>query len=154
MVRLSRLSGQAREDNRKVLFAEIINNLILQGGAAQANAAFAGALLGAYLGYDAIPEQAIRGLNNRKYLMRKCKLLCEWVDVIEPEGGWKKRWETDSAVWTIRNARERTAMESAIKDNREARLKMLQKRWKDKGNIMSERRRTVYGSLKFPPKGV
>lgn len=154
MVRLSRLSGQAREDNRKVLFAEIIHNLILQGGAAQANAAFAGALLGAYLGYDAIPEQATRGLNNRKYLMRKCKLLCEKVGVIPPEGGEKNRWEADSGVWPSRTASERGAMESNIKVKKEARLKMLQKRWKDKGTIMSERRRTVYGSLKFPPKGI
>lgn len=154
MVRLGRLSGQAREDSRKVLFAEIIHHLVLQGGAAQANAAFAGALLGAYLGYDAIPEQAIRGLNNRSFLMRKCKLLCERVGVIEAEGGDKERWEPDSGLWAFRNARERRAMESDIKDKKEARLKMLQKRWKGKGSIMSERRRTVYGSLKFPPKGI
>lgn len=83
MIRLDRLSGQPREDLRKVLFADLINDLIREGGAAQANAAFAGALLGAYLGYDAIPVAWRRGLSHRSFLMRKCKLLCTNVGVIQ-----------------------------------------------------------------------
>ncbi|KKY39585.1 putative adp-ribosylglycohydrolase-like protein [Diaporthe ampelina] len=64
MARLERVSGQEREDLRKTLFADTINNLVLRGGAAQANAAFAGALLGAYLGYDLVPEKWRKGLRD------------------------------------------------------------------------------------------
>ena len=152
MASLESVSGQVREGNRKFLFAEIINNLVLQGGAAQANAAFAGALLGAYLGYDAIPDQSIEGLSHREFLMRKCKLLCEWVDVIPGEDGQKKRKERDSKLGRSRDASERTAMQSVITERKKARLQMLQKRWRERLRILRERWRPVYSSLKFPPK--
>ncbi|KAJ0114874.1 hypothetical protein J7T55_004616 [Diaporthe amygdali] len=64
MVRLEGSSGQNCEELRKTLFEELITDLIFQGGDAQANATFAGALLGAYLGYDAIPEQWREGLSD------------------------------------------------------------------------------------------
>lgn len=150
MTRLERLSGQAREDNRKVLFAEIINNVALEGGAAQANAAFAGALLGAYLGYDAIPEQARRGLSHREFLMRKSKLLCEFGGVIP---GNKRRKEQDSAMGAARNEIQRAAMQRTIQRDKNARHAMLVRRWGQRQEILAARRMTVSGSLKFPPKG-
>lgn len=152
MAVLESRSGQEREDARKTVFENIINNIVLQGGAAQANAAFAGALLGAYLGYDAIPKQFRKGLSHKKFLMRKCKLLCEWVNVIPGEGGQKKRKERDSKLGRGRNASERRAMESPTKDRRDARLRLLKKRWGERRSILAERQKTVHDSLKFPPK--
>lgn len=148
MIRLERLSGQPREDMRKVLFEDLISALIREGGAAQANAAFAGALLGAYLGYDAIPVAWRRGLSHRTFLMRKCKLLCANVGVITG-GGYQ---EPDSKLYPARPANEWRVMQGAIQSKRRFRKQMLQRR-RDDPNFGSERRRTVYGSLKFPAKG-
>lgn len=147
MVRLERLSGQEREDRRKVLFAELIDRLVKEGGMAKANATFAGALLGAYLGYDAIPKEWRNGLSQRKFLMRKCKLLCTFVGVIP---GRKNRRERDSKLYPERLASERRAMEGTIETRRKSRKEMLVKRWIDP-SLQAERRRTVYGNLKFPP---
>lgn len=147
MVRLERLSGQQREDTRKILFAEIIDKLVKEGGAAQANAAFAGALLGAYLGYDAIPAEHRKGLANRNFLMRKCRLLCMFVGVIPGESDVQER---DSRRYPARNASERRAMQGDIQNKRRLRKQMLEKRWNDR-DLRAERRRTVYGTLQFAP---
>lgn len=148
MVRLERLSGQQRDDMRKVVFGELIDALVKEGGAAQANAAFAGALLGAYLGYDAIPQDMRKGLSHKSFLMRKCKLLCTYVGVI-PGPAYRER---DSKLYPARNASERRAMQGTIQNRRRSRKQMLQRRRNDP-NLMNERRRTVHGSLKFPAKG-
>lgn len=147
MVRLESLSGQQREDRRKVLFAEIIDRLAKEGGAAQANAAFAGALLGAYLGYDAIPQEQRKGLSHKDFLMRKCRQLCRFVGVI-PRGPNIR--ERDSKLFPGRNASDRRAMQGTIQNRRRLRKQMLAKRWNDP-DLRAERRRTVYGSLQFPP---
>jgi ADP-ribosylglycohydrolase len=49
----------ARRDDpisAETLFEELIVNLIMEGGDADTNAAVAGALLGAYLGYANLPS--------------------------------------------------------------------------------------------------
>lgn len=147
MVRLESLSGQEREDRRKVLFAELIDRLVKEGGMAKANATFAGALLGAYLGYDAIPKAWKSGLSNRKFLMRKCRLLCTFVGVIP---GRKDRRQRSSQLFDARDASDRRVMEDSMENRRRSRKEMLMKRWNDP-NLQAERRRTVYGNLKFPP---
>lgn len=149
MTRLERLSGQAREDNRMVLFAEIVNNVAFEGGAAQANAAFAGALLGAYLGYDAIPEQAIRGLSHREFLMRKSKLYCEVLQIIP---GDRNRVEADSGMGPVRSDSYRTVIQRTIQRDQNARHGILMKRWVQRQEMRAARRITVSDSLKFPPK--
>ncbi|KAL2275097.1 hypothetical protein FJTKL_02546 [Diaporthe vaccinii] len=148
MIRLERLSGQPREDMRKVLFADLISALISEGGAAQANAAFAGALLGAYLGYDAIPVAWRRGLSHRTFLMRKCKLLCTIVGVIPGD----EYQEHDSQLYPSRTASEWRAMQGTIQNKRRFRKQMLQRR-RDDPNFIDSRRRTFHGSLKFPARG-
>lgn len=147
MVRLEHLSGRPREDQRKVVFADLIDALVKEGGAAQANAAFAGALLGAYLGYDAIPQEYRNGLRNRNFLMRKCKLLCTSVSVILGD----EYRERDSQLYPGRSASERRAMRGTIQNRRRSRKQMLQRRRVD-SDLLNERRRTVYGSLKFPKR--
>lgn len=148
MGRLEPFSGREREDRRKVIFGEIVSRLVMKGGAAQANATFAGALLGAYLGYDAIPEQWRKGLSHRKFLMRKCKLLCTKVGVIP---GNKALTERDSRLFPGRNRSERVAMQGDIRNQRTTRKEMLEKRHHDTAG-QADRRRTVYSSLRFPPR--
>lgn len=145
MVRLERLSGLARDDSRKILFSELIDSLVKEGGTAQVNAAFAGALLGAYLGYDAIPENLRAGLIHRNFLMRKSKLLCASVGVIQDQ----YQSERDSRLYPGRNASERAAIQGTIRNRRRLRRQLLRKRWDDP-DLAAERRKTVYGSLSFP----
>lgn len=148
MTRLAGIpDGQPRDNMRKVFFQELIHGVVREGGAAQANAAFAGALLGAYLGYDAIPLEYRKGLSDKKFLMRKSKLLCTYLRVItDPH-----ITERDSRLWPTRNASERRAMQPHIQTHRKIRKQILQKRRNDPDRN-NERRKTTYASLEFPPR--
>lgn len=58
---------------RAGLFEELITDLIMCGGDADTNAAFAGALLGAYLGYTSLPGHWKHGLRHEKWIMGKAE---------------------------------------------------------------------------------
>ncbi|KFA65926.1 hypothetical protein S40285_02403 [Stachybotrys chlorohalonatus IBT 40285] len=57
------------------MFEPLITNLIMLGGDADTNACFAGALLGAYLGYKALPAHWRNGLVHGEWLMGKAEAL-------------------------------------------------------------------------------
>lgn len=59
------------------LFEELITDLIMQGGDADTNASFAGALLGAYLGYGSLPDHWKHGLKHGEWLMEKAEALSQ-----------------------------------------------------------------------------
>lgn len=61
LTRASEGSPRAYELERKTLFEELISQVTMSGGDANTNAAIAGVLLGAYLGYDAIPPDCGTG---------------------------------------------------------------------------------------------
>ncbi|KAL3461956.1 ADP-ribosylglycohydrolase-domain-containing protein [Aspergillus heterothallicus] len=61
--------------NPEGLFEELITNLIMQGGDADTNAAVAGSLLGALVGYQGLPAQWKDGLMHGDWLLRKCDAL-------------------------------------------------------------------------------
>lgn len=127
MVRLEDASGQNCEELRKTLFEELITDLIFQGGDAQANATFAGALLGAYLGYDAIPEQWREGLRYKNFLMRKSKMLCLMARAVE--GRYNN--EPDSKLYPARSELGRRYILTRTTNRRAARLDMLRQRRRD-----------------------
>ncbi|KAK4184415.1 ADP-ribosylglycohydrolase [Podospora australis] len=58
------------------MFEQLITDLIMRGGDADTNASFAGALLGGYLGYTALPDHWKHGLLHGKWLMSKAESLC------------------------------------------------------------------------------
>jgi ADP-ribosylglycohydrolase len=62
-------------------FESLITDLIMRGGDADTNACFAGALLGAYLGYKALPTHWRDGLLHGEWLMRKAEALSVLVGV-------------------------------------------------------------------------
>ena len=64
-----------------VLFEELITDLTYEGGDADTNAVFAGALLGALLGYRAIPTHRRDGLRHGEWLMDKSEALCRVIGV-------------------------------------------------------------------------
>ncbi|KAF7563624.1 hypothetical protein G7046_g543 [Stylonectria norvegica] len=65
------------------LFEPLITNLIMEGGDADTNACFAGALLGALLGYKALPPHWRDGLSDGNWLMDKSEGLCDVLGVTE-----------------------------------------------------------------------
>ena len=58
----------ARAKNKKNLFVRTIRNIILEGGDADCNACTAGALLGAWLGFNKLPNDWIEALPHRGWL--------------------------------------------------------------------------------------
>ena len=60
---------------RASVFETLITDLTMQGGDADTNACFAGSLLGAYLGYGALPAHWKHGLRHGEWLMDKAESL-------------------------------------------------------------------------------
>lgn len=132
MTRLAQVGslGPVSDSTRTSLFEELINDLTMAAGDAGTNAAVAGALLGAYLGYGAIPAHWRNGLRNRRFMMSKSRSLCMTLKVIP--GNYAFGSEADTAL-----AGGRPELDDAAIDARKAafdvwkRLRMdtLQKRW-------------------------
>ena len=57
---------------RTATFEPLITELVLQGGDADTNACFAGALLGAYVGYTALPAWR-EGLKHGEWILAKAE---------------------------------------------------------------------------------
>lgn len=66
---------------RSKIFEELITDLIMRGGDADTNACFAGALLGAYLGYGALPDHWKHGLLHGGWLVNKAEAICQVLGV-------------------------------------------------------------------------
>ncbi|KAL2835469.1 ADP-ribosylglycohydrolase-domain-containing protein [Aspergillus pseudoustus] len=77
--------GMRRLNSSKpqTVFKELITDLIMQGGDADTNAAVAGSLLGALVGYECLPAKWKNGMMHADWLLRKCDALGS-VTRIEP----------------------------------------------------------------------
>ncbi|KAK0610702.1 ADP-ribosylglycohydrolase-domain-containing protein [Bombardia bombarda] len=76
------------------LFEALITDLIMRGGDADTNACFAGALLGAYLGYGALPDHWKHGLLHGEWLIGKAEALCKVLEVLDGEYDGKQDADT------------------------------------------------------------
>ncbi|KAF4976987.1 hypothetical protein FZEAL_6425 [Fusarium zealandicum] len=72
-------SGQIR--TQLAIFEKLITDLIMEGGDADTNACFAGALLGALVGFRALPPHWRDGLRNGPWLMEKSEGLCDVLNI-------------------------------------------------------------------------
>ncbi|KAJ2983301.1 hypothetical protein NQ176_g786 [Zarea fungicola] len=70
-------------ESQALAFEPLITDLIMLGGDADTNACFAGALLGAYLGYANLPANWRNGLRNRSWLMAKAEGLSQMLGVAD-----------------------------------------------------------------------
>ncbi|KAK4442700.1 ADP-ribosylglycohydrolase-domain-containing protein [Podospora aff. communis PSN243] len=68
---------------RSRLFEQLVTDLVMCGGDADTNACFAGALLGAYLGYGALPDHWSHGLAQEEWLLSKAEALCRILGLKE-----------------------------------------------------------------------
>jgi ADP-ribosylglycohydrolase len=71
--------------SRALAFEPLITDLIMLGGDADTNACFAGALVGAYLGYANLPLNWCNGLRHGSWLMGKAEGLCQMLGVADGE---------------------------------------------------------------------
>ncbi|KAK3314314.1 ADP-ribosylglycohydrolase-domain-containing protein [Apodospora peruviana] len=84
-------NGNAKDE----VFEKCITHLIMQGGDADTNACFAGALLGAYLGYVRLPGHWKHGLTHGRWLFGKAEAMCKVLGVMEGEYVGKE----DKSTW-------------------------------------------------------
>ncbi|KAK0648322.1 ADP-ribosylglycohydrolase-domain-containing protein [Cercophora newfieldiana] len=68
---------------RSRLFEELVTDLIMCGGDADTNACFAAALLGAFLGYGALPDHWNHGLAHEGWFLSKAEALCQVLGLKE-----------------------------------------------------------------------
>lgn len=147
LLRLSMRELAAAESHlstQKTIFEPLITNLIMKGGDADTNACFAGALLGAYLGYKALPPHWRDGLKHGEWLMKKSEGLSVLLGVGEggysgvedkdtaPDGG--RGWLTESQIEEkvmllqadmVKRGRERDQQEEVERRRREKRRSWL-----------------------------
>ncbi|KAF7627381.1 putative ADP-ribosylglycohydrolase [Aspergillus flavus] len=71
--------------SRALAFEPLITDLIMRGGDADTNACFAGALLGAYLGYANLPLNWRNGLRHGEWLLGKAEGLSQMLGVADGE---------------------------------------------------------------------
>ena len=132
MSRLNGFSGPPAdyEQLRKSLFRELITGLTMAGGDADTNGAAAGALLGAYLGYDAIPTQWRNNLRNKQFLFAKSRSLCVALGVTP--GAYTFGSEADTAAAGGRPVLDKATIVARRATNwkrQKQRRKVLEQRW-------------------------
>ncbi|CAM1507471.1 Fc.00g071120.m01.CDS01 [Cosmosporella sp. VM-42] len=77
------------------IFETLITDLIMEGGDADTNACFAGALLGGLIGYKALPPHWRDGLRHGTWLMEKADGLCDVLGFTD--GGYSGSGDKDTA---------------------------------------------------------
>ncbi|KAH6692474.1 ADP-ribosylglycohydrolase-domain-containing protein [Plectosphaerella plurivora] len=77
------------------VFESLVTPLVMEGGDADTNACFAGALLGAYLGYKVLPPHWRDGLRHGAWLLEKGEGLCQTVGVTK--GKYRGSADPDTA---------------------------------------------------------
>jgi ADP-ribosylglycohydrolase len=68
-------SEERRKYSNRTIFENLITEIVMEGGDADTNACVAGALLGAWLGYMALPAHWCEGIEHHDWLVSKCDAL-------------------------------------------------------------------------------
>ncbi|RHZ63541.1 hypothetical protein CDV55_102627 [Aspergillus turcosus] len=80
------------------LFEELITSLVLCGGDADTNAAVAGSLLGAWVGFNALPASWKDGLMHVQWLSQKCDALASVCGIYTPSTPYNGIEDPDTRV--------------------------------------------------------
>jgi hypothetical protein len=120
-------------------FKSVMAKLVMQGGDADTNGAIAGALLGAYCGYDALPSEWRDGLKHREWYLEKISSLFVVAGFVEGSYDPKKDSDTeiDGGVGFLSEAEMKARVEevmakihSAERAPRQAKPKKKKTSWK------------------------
>ncbi|KAF8251777.1 ADP-ribosylglycohydrolase-like protein [Wilcoxina mikolae CBS 423.85] len=77
------------------VFKRLIQELVMAGGDADTNACVAGALVGCWVGFTALPTEWREGIQHREWLLEKTEGLAEAVGVVK--GGYRGSEDPDTA---------------------------------------------------------
>jgi ADP-ribosylglycohydrolase len=143
---------RSESSDPSLLFEDLITDLIMEAGDADTNAAVAGSLLGALIGYNKLPAKWRDGVMHAGWLLKKCDALAS-VTIIDPlsepyngkddpdtelEGGkprltlpelhqrereFSERWLTASSEALEKKAREKEKLEQTRKERPGSRLR-------------------------------
>jgi ADP-ribosylglycohydrolase len=86
--------NRSATESRLRIFQRLIQELVIEGGDADTNASIAGALLGAWVGYTALPPEWRDGLRHKTWLLRKGEGVCSILGVSNK--GYKGRLDPDT----------------------------------------------------------
>ncbi|KAM5381682.1 hypothetical protein ACJZ2D_002902 [Fusarium nematophilum] len=92
---MRQLKSSGRIRSQLAIFEKLITDLTMEGGDADTNACFAGALLGGLLGFKALPPHWRDGLRHGTWLMDKAEGLCDVLGVTD--GGYSGSGDGDTA---------------------------------------------------------
>lgn len=143
-IRRMQAPNVARVVKRDEVFEELITDLTMRAGDADTNACFAGAVLGAYLGYSVLPGHWKRGLKHGDWLLSKAEGVCKVLGVMDGEYNGQEDTDTETAAgksplteaesemrWAVlagdaqtRITERKTARENAAKEKEAAERKM------------------------------
>jgi ADP-ribosylglycohydrolase len=129
---------------QSALFEELITELIMCGGDADTNACFAGALLGGYLGYHALPGHWKHGLRHEAWLMAKAEALCQVLHITK--GDYDGKADKDTQPDGGRGFVSMEEMEKRIFARQQDVLLILSKDFKEKA--LAERRRSAWNPFR------
>ncbi|KAH8199360.1 hypothetical protein TruAng_006492 [Truncatella angustata] len=79
---------------RLSLFENLITDLVMHGGDADTNACFAGALIGGYLGFKALPQHWWNNLRHGDWLISKAEALCQVLGITS--GDYDAKGDSDT----------------------------------------------------------
>jgi ADP-ribosylglycohydrolase len=68
------------------VFEDVVTTLVMQGGDADTNACCAGAMLGAWLGYELLPPHWRDGIKHSDWLIQKTNAMCQLAGIVEKTG--------------------------------------------------------------------
>jgi ADP-ribosylglycohydrolase len=88
-------SGKGESFSRNT-FENLITEIVMEGGDADTNACIAGALLGAWLGYTALPAHWRDGIEHHDWLLSKCAALSCTIGIAGGLGGYKGSEDLDA----------------------------------------------------------
>jgi ADP-ribosylglycohydrolase len=84
------------EPSSRNIFENLITEIIMEGGDADTNACIAGALLGAWLGYTALPAHWRDGIEHHDWLLSKCEALSCTIGITKGLDDYKGSKDLDA----------------------------------------------------------
>ncbi|KAK0668407.1 ADP-ribosylglycohydrolase-domain-containing protein [Cercophora samala] len=122
--------------DRSRLFEELITELVMHGGDADTNACFAGALLGGYLGFAALPDHWKNGMVHKEWLAGKAELLCCVLNV--KDGEYNGQEDPDTAPLGGKPAVSQQEMEAKWMVFQQEVMRKMEEAKKAKGSKTAE----------------
>jgi ADP-ribosylglycohydrolase len=127
------------------LFEKLITSLVMEAGDADTNACVAGAFLGAYLGYMALPPPWRDGLKYGNWLLGKCESVSQIIGI--SQGKYDGKADPDTAPDGGKGFLTEEDMEKRVQEFT-MRILLKDKEQRSKEEIPSSRFRGMFGRRK------